>query len=93
MTGSEAHPTSYPTVTPELFPGGKATGGVKLTPHVYVAPKLRIRGVMRPLPRMTSWRGTSLSQDSFSAFQHYIRGPFKKFVDWRQCAAVMQREV
>jgi hypothetical protein len=22
----------------------------------------------------------------------YIRGPFEKFVDWRQCAAVMQRE-
>jgi hypothetical protein len=21
-----------------------------------------------------------------------IRGPFAKFVDWRQCAAVMQRE-
>jgi hypothetical protein len=22
----------------------------------------------------------------------YVRGPFEKFVDWRQCAAVMQRE-
>jgi hypothetical protein len=22
-----------------------------------------------------------------------VRGPFEKFVDWRQCAAVMQREV
>jgi hypothetical protein len=21
-----------------------------------------------------------------------LRGPFEKFVDWRQCAAVMQRE-
>jgi hypothetical protein len=21
-----------------------------------------------------------------------VRGPFKKFLDWRQCAAVMQRE-
>jgi hypothetical protein len=21
-----------------------------------------------------------------------IRGPFEKFVDWRQCAAVMQKE-
>jgi hypothetical protein len=21
-----------------------------------------------------------------------IRGPFEKFVDWRQCAAVLQRE-
>jgi hypothetical protein len=21
-----------------------------------------------------------------------VRGPFDKFVDWRQCAAVMQRE-
>jgi hypothetical protein len=24
--------------------------------------------------------------------QWYIRGPFEKFVDWRQCAAIMQRE-
>jgi hypothetical protein len=23
---------------------------------------------------------------------HKIRGPFAKFVDWRQCAAVMQEE-
>jgi hypothetical protein len=23
----------------------------------------------------------------------YVRGPFERFVDWRQCAAVMQREV
>jgi hypothetical protein len=23
---------------------------------------------------------------------HIIRGPFEKFVYWRQCAAVMQRE-
>jgi late competence protein required for DNA uptake (superfamily II DNA/RNA helicase) len=22
----------------------------------------------------------------------YVRGPFEEFVDWRQCAAVMQRE-
>jgi hypothetical protein len=22
----------------------------------------------------------------------HVRGPFVKFVDWRQCAAVMQRE-
>jgi hypothetical protein len=23
---------------------------------------------------------------------HKVRGPFEKFVDWRQCAAVMQSE-
>jgi hypothetical protein len=22
----------------------------------------------------------------------FLRGPFEKFVDWRQCAAVMERE-
>jgi hypothetical protein len=25
-------------------------------------------------------------------YKLFIRGPFKKFVDWRQCAAVLQRE-
>jgi hypothetical protein len=25
-------------------------------------------------------------------FEIKIRGPFERFVDWRQCAAVMQRE-
>jgi hypothetical protein len=24
--------------------------------------------------------------------QNFVRGPFEKFVDWRQCAAVTQRE-
>jgi hypothetical protein len=24
--------------------------------------------------------------------KHEIRGPFERFVDWRQCTAVMQRE-
>jgi hypothetical protein len=26
-------------------------------------------------------------------YSNFIRGPFEKFVDCRQCAAVMQREV
>jgi hypothetical protein len=30
--------------------------------------------------------------DSFHPWTVYIRGPFEKSVDWRQCAAVMQRE-
>jgi hypothetical protein len=24
--------------------------------------------------------------------EHHLRGSFEKFMDWRQCAAVMQRE-
>jgi hypothetical protein len=36
----------------------------------------------------------SLSVRSFITYVYYriIRGPFEKFVDWRQCAAFMQRE-
>jgi hypothetical protein len=30
--------------------------------------------------------------DQNLAFVSYVRGSFEKFVDWRQCAAVMQRE-
>jgi hypothetical protein len=26
------------------------------------------------------------------AISDNVRGPFEKFMDWRQCAAVMQRE-
>jgi hypothetical protein len=26
------------------------------------------------------------------SYRLILRGPFEKFVDWRQCAAVMQRE-
>jgi hypothetical protein len=31
---------------------------------------------------------------SLTHWEYFIvlRGPFEKFVDWRQCAAVMQRE-
>jgi hypothetical protein len=26
------------------------------------------------------------------SYCHFIKGPFEKFMDWRQCAAIMQRE-
>jgi hypothetical protein len=29
---------------------------------------------------------------AYFEISRYIRGPFEKFVDWRQCAAAMQRE-
>jgi hypothetical protein len=35
---------------------------------------------------------TSFITLEISLLQIQIRGPFEKFVDWRQCAAVMQRE-
>jgi hypothetical protein len=36
-----AHPASYPMGTASFFPGGKVTGGVKLTTHLHVVPRPR----------------------------------------------------
>jgi hypothetical protein len=54
-----------------------------------------MRGPITPLPHTPSWRGDRLeiSQGNpYLTLHTYIRGPFEKFVDWRQCAAVIQRE-
>jgi hypothetical protein len=29
--------------------------------------------------------------NAFKSTELHIRGPFEKFVDWQQCAAIMQR--
>jgi len=44
--------------TGDSFNGGKVAGGVKLTTHLHLAPRLRIRGVIPPLSHTSSWRGT-----------------------------------
>jgi hypothetical protein len=36
------------------------------------------------------WRGKETKSGSKKCIA--IRGPFEKFLDWRQCTAVMQRE-
>jgi hypothetical protein len=43
------------------FFGGKATGGVKLKTHLYIVPRLRMRGATPPLSHMSARRGTYLS--------------------------------
>jgi hypothetical protein len=55
--GSWAHPGSYPigigrgTVSPE----GSGCG-VKLTTHLHLVQKLRMRGALSPIPYTSSWR-------------------------------------
>jgi len=39
------------------FPEGKEAGGVKLTTHLHLLPRLRMRGAMRLLPHTFSWGG------------------------------------
>jgi hypothetical protein len=40
-----------------LFPGGKSNQGVKFTNHLYLLPRLSIRGDIRELPHISLWRG------------------------------------
>jgi len=62
-----------------------------------------MRGAILPLPHTSSWRGVAGRMGKNSGMNasgcgwspdcyFYVRGPFEKFVFWRQCAAVMQRE-
>jgi hypothetical protein len=48
---------------------------------------------------MTAWKGHLKSghtdgqeRDGRIILKWLLRGPFEKFVDWRQCPAIMQRE-
>jgi hypothetical protein len=56
QTGSGAYPASYLMGAGGSFPGSKAAGGVKLTTHVQLLPRSRIRGFLHPLPHTSSWR-------------------------------------
>jgi hypothetical protein len=51
QNGSGAHPASYPMGTRGSFPGGKSGRYVKLTTHLHLVPKSRIRGAIPPLPQ------------------------------------------
>jgi hypothetical protein len=50
QSGSGAHPASCPMGTGGSFLGGKATGGVKLTVHFHLVPRLRTRGAVISTP-------------------------------------------
>jgi hypothetical protein len=45
-----AHPASSSMGTESSFNASKVTGGVKLTSHLHVVPRLRMRGAILPLP-------------------------------------------
>jgi hypothetical protein len=40
-----------------LFPWVKSGRGVKLTTHLHLVPRSRMRGTIPPLPSTSSWRG------------------------------------
>jgi len=50
------------------FPEGKAAEVVKLTNHLHLVPRSRMRGAVSPLPNMPPWRGAQLKKhgDSFT---------------------------
>jgi hypothetical protein len=51
QTGSEAHPASYAMDNRDPFRGGYSSPGVKLTTHLPLVPRSRIRGAIPSLPQ------------------------------------------
>jgi hypothetical protein len=49
----------------------------------------QIKSTSPQLNFKTIW---TLPSGKYKAFDLNIQGPFEKFVDWQQCATVMQRE-
>jgi hypothetical protein len=49
QTGSVAYPASWPKGAGNLSPGLSGRG-VKFTTQLYLVPRLRLRGAIRPLP-------------------------------------------
>jgi hypothetical protein len=52
-----AHTTSYPMCARGSFPRKSSGRVVKLTTHLHLMPRLRMRGAVPPLPHTSSWRG------------------------------------
>jgi hypothetical protein len=66
QTGSGAHLASYPMRT-RAFPSGWSDRIVKLTTHLHLVPKSRMRGATPPLLNTPSWRGAQLQhRDNFT---------------------------
>jgi hypothetical protein len=57
QTGSGTHSASSPKDIGGCFLGEKAAGAVILTTYLHLAPRLRMRGVIPPLPHAPSRRG------------------------------------
>jgi len=47
---------SYSKVLGTISSGEQSSQGVKLTTHLHLVPRLRMRGAIHPLPPMHSWR-------------------------------------
>jgi len=55
-----------------LFPWGQSGRGVKLTTHLHLVPRSRIRRTIPPLPNTPSWRGARLKhRDNFSFTSYF----------------------
>jgi hypothetical protein len=70
-----AHPVSYPMGTRDSFAGGEAAGAVKLTTHLHLVPRSRMRAAIPPLP-----------QYAFMAWclvKHRDNFTFSTFLSWR----------
>jgi hypothetical protein len=59
-------PTQWVSVALSL--GVKAGGGVKLTTHFHLVPRLRMRGAIPLLPNMPSWRDAQLKHRDIFTF-------------------------
>jgi hypothetical protein len=74
QTGSGAQSTSCPVGTRGSFPGGLSGRGVKLTTHIHLVPKSRMRGAVPPLSRyaFVAWCSVKEAQDNFT-FNNAVR--------------------
>jgi len=61
QTGSGPTQSSIQWV-PGLFPWGKSAGGVKLTTHLCLMPRLRMRGAISTRPNTPSWCGAQFKK-------------------------------
>jgi hypothetical protein len=56
-TRSGASPILLPYGFQHYFPEDKVAGGLKLTNHFHPVTRLRMHGVIAPLPHISSWSG------------------------------------
>jgi hypothetical protein len=76
QSGSGANPASYPMSAKGILPSGKNGRSVKLTTHLHLVPRSRMRGAIPPLPQyaFTAWFSVEAQEQLYLALTIYAWG-------------------
>jgi hypothetical protein len=84
QTGSGTHPASYPMGARGSFPGAKASEASKLTTHLHLVPRSRMRGAITPLPQQAFMALCSVKEKAQWQLYFYLYLIIGIHLEWRK---------